>query len=199
MAKVIGLTGGIGSGKSTVAQLLAGPGAVIIDADKLGHEVFQPDTEAWREVVATFGQQVLAPGGEIDRTKLGKIVFNNHESLTQLNRIMHPRMYEMAKARIEEQRRRRVAVVVLEAALLIEANWMPLADEVWIVIAPESKVLERLRKQRRLARKETLTRLRSQLPIEERLKHANIVINNEGGLNELKARVTELWASLVST
>lgn len=198
MTKVIGLTGGIGSGKSTVARLLAELGAVIIDADKLGHEAFKPSTEIWREVVAAFGQQVLSPSGEIDRTKLGETVFNNPEALARLNQIMHPRLYEVAKAKIEEHRRRGAAVVVLEATLLIEAKWTLLVDEVWVTIAPESKILERLRKQRRLARKETLARIRSQLPIEERLKHADVVINNEGGIDELKAKATELWTRLTS-
>ncbi|MDP6646915.1 MAG: dephospho-CoA kinase [Dehalococcoidales bacterium] len=199
MVKVIGLTGGIGSGKSTVAQLLVELGAVVIDADELGHEVFPRGTEIWREVLANFGRQILAPGGEIDRTKLGGIVFNNPSALFKLNRIMHPRMYEMVKVRIDEYRRRRVAVLVLEATLLIEAEWTSLVDEVWVIITPEPKVFERLQKQRGLVRKEILARLRSQLPIEERLKHANVVIDNEDGFDELKARVTESWTSLASS
>ncbi len=85
--KVIGLTGGIGSGKSTVSQFLAELGAAIVDADKAGHEAFKPGTEAWREVVAAFGRQILTPDGDIDRGKLGKIVFDNAESLSQLNRV----------------------------------------------------------------------------------------------------------------
>lgn len=198
MTKVIGLTGGIGTGKSTVARLLADLGAVVIDADELGHEAYQPGTEVLREVAAAFGQQVLAPGDEIDRVKLGEIVFNNPEALARLNRIMHPQMYEIAKTRIDEYRRRKLAVVVLEAALLIEAEWTSLVDEVWVTIAPESKVLERLRKQRGLTHKETMARIRSRLPVEELLKHASAVINNEGGLDELKNRVTELWARIAS-
>ena len=101
MTKVIGLTGGIGSGKSTVSQYLKELGAVIIDADKVGHEAFQPGTEAWREVVATFGRDIVTPNGEIDRKKLGAIVFDNPPALTQLNRIMHPKMRDMMKAQID--------------------------------------------------------------------------------------------------
>ena len=96
--KVIGLTGGIGSGKSTVSRFLAELGAVVIDADKVGHEAFKPDTELWREVVAAFGKQVIAPDGNIDRKKLGEIVFGNPEALSRLNQIMHPRMYNRVKA-----------------------------------------------------------------------------------------------------
>lgn len=196
MTKVIGLTGGIGSGKSTVSQYLKELGAVIIDADKVGHEAFQPGTEAWREVVATFGRDIVTPNGEIDRKKLGAIVFDNPQALTQLNRIMHPKMRDMMKAEIDEYRRQGVAVVVLEAAILIEANWAPLVDEVWVTTAPESAVLERLKKQRGLAEEQTLSRIRSQLSNGERLKHANVVITNEGNIEEVRARVKELWVKI---
>ncbi|MFC1918366.1 dephospho-CoA kinase [Chloroflexota bacterium] len=198
MTKVIGLTGGIGSGKSTVSQCLAELGAVIIDADKVGHEAFKPDTEAWREVVATFGNQVLTTGGEVDRKKLGEIVFNDPESLSRLNRIMHPRMHEMMKARIEEYQRQRVDVVVLEAAILIEANWTPLVDEVWVTVAPEATVVERVKKQRGLAEEQILTRIRSQLSTEERTSHADTVINNDNDLDELKTKVKTLWEKLLA-
>jgi dephospho-CoA kinase len=196
MTKVIGLTGGIGSGKSTVSQFLAELGAVIIDADEVGHEAFKPGTEAWQEVVATFGREILNPSGEIDRKKLGEIVFDNPESLSRLNQIMHPRMYDMVKACIEEYRQQGVDVVVLEAALLIEANWAPLVDEVWVTLAPESKVLERLKKQRGLVEEQTLNRIRSQLSAEERVEHANVVINNDGDINELRSKLKELWEKL---
>ncbi len=194
--KVIGLTGGIGSGKSTVSQYLAELGAVVIDADKVGHEAFKPDTPAWRDVVATFGREVLAANNEIDRKKLGQIVFSNPEALAQLNRIMHPRMYDMMKARIEEYRRQGVDVVVLEAAILIEANWTPLVDKVWVTITPESAVLERVKKQRGQDEAQTLARIRAQLPTAERIKRADVVINNEGNLEEVKAKIKELWAGL---
>lgn len=196
MTKVIGLTGGIGSGKSTVSQCLAELGAVILDADKVGHEAFKPNTAAWHEVVATFGEQVIAPGGEIDRKKLGEIVFNSPESLSRLNQIMHPRMYEMMKDRIEEYRQQGVDVIVLEAAVLLEANWTPLVDEVWVTVASESAVLERLKQQRGLAEEQTLARIHSQLTVEARTKHADIVINNDGDLDEMRAKIKELWARL---
>ena len=194
--KVIGLTGGIGSGKSTVSQFLAELGAVLLDADKIGHEAFMPDTGAWRDVVAAFGREILAPGGEVDRQKLAEIVFSDPEALTRLNQIMHPRMYQMAEERIEECRRQGADVVVLEAALLIEANWTPLVDEVWVTVAPESAVLERLNKQRGLEREQTLARIRSQLSAEERIKQADVVINNDGDLDDIQTRVKELWDGL---
>ncbi|MFC1966660.1 dephospho-CoA kinase [Chloroflexota bacterium] len=196
MTKVIGLTGGIGSGKSAVSKYLAELGAIILDADKVGHEAFKPGTEAWREVAATFGKQVLTPGGEIDRKKLGEIVFSQPESLSRLNQIMHPRMYDMMKAQIEEYRRQGIDVVVLEAAILLEANWTSLVDEVWVTVTPEAMVLDRVKKQRGLAEEETLARIRSQLSSEERVKHADVVISNDGDLDEVMAKVRELWEKL---
>ena len=194
--KVIGLTGGIGSGKSTVSQFLAELGAVIIDADKVGHEAFKPGTELWREVVAAFGRQILAPSGDIDRKKLGGIVFGNAEALSRLNEIMHPRMYDMVKAEIEQYRRQGVEVVVLEAPVLLEAGWTSLVDEVWVTIAAESTVLRRLREKAGLSEQESLARIRSQLSSEERVKHADVVINNDGDLSQLKQKVRELWQRL---
>jgi len=146
--------------------------------------------------VATFGKEILTPSGEIDRKKLGGIVFDNSEALSRLNKIMHPRMNNMIKAQIEEYRQQGVDVVVLEAAVLIEANWTPLVEEVWVTVAPESAVLERLKKQRNLDEEQTLARIRSQLSDEERIKYADAVINNDGELDEAKAKVKELWKKL---
>ena len=194
--KVIGLTGGIGSGKSTVSQFLAELGAVILDADRVGHEALKPDTEVWCEVVAAFGRQILTPSGDIDRTRLGELVFGKPESLSRLNQIMHPRMYDMVKTQLEEYRRQGVDVVVVEAPLLIEAGWTSLIDELWVTVASESTVLRRLRERTGLSQAESLARIRSQLSSEERIKHADVVINNDGDLGELKARVEELWQGL---
>ena len=194
--KVIGLTGGIGSGKSTVAGFLAELGAVILDADEVGHEAFKPDTEIWREVVAAFGRQVLTPDGNIDRKKLGEVVFGNADSLSRLNQIMHPRMYDMVKAQLEEYRRQGMSVVVLEAPLLLEAGWTSLVDEVWVTTASESTVLRRLHEQKGLSGEEALARIRSQLSSKERVKHANVVINTDCNLDELKSKVKQLWQRL---
>ncbi len=203
--KVIGLTGGIGSGKSTVSRFLEKLGAVIIDTDKIGHEVFEPDTDAWREVLAAFGRQILTPDGEVDRKKLGKIVFANPEALARLNKIMHPRIYAWVKAQIEEYRRQRVRVVVLEAPLLIDVPLLMKAgepsllgevSEVWVTVAPESTVIQRLRKKLGFSEPEVLARLRSQLPSEERIKHADVVIDTGCSLDELRAKIEKLWRKL---
>lgn len=194
--KVIGLTGGIGSGKSTVSRFLAELGAVILDADEVGHEALKPDTELWRRVVAAFGRQIVAPDGNIDRKKLGDIVFDNAGSLAQLNRIVHPRMYALVKARLEEYRWRGARVVVLEAPLLMEAGWMPLVDEIWVTTAAEAMVLKRLEGRDGMSPAESLTRIRSQLSSAERVSRADLTIDTDCDLDELRSRVKELWQRL---
>ena len=194
--KIIGLTGGIGSGKSTVSQFLAELGAVILNADEVGHEALKPDSEIWRQVVAAFGRQILTPDGNIDRKKLGDIVFGNAESLSRLNQIMHPRMYALVKAQLEEYRRQGTRVVVLEAPLLLEAGWTSLADEAWVTTAPEATVLKRLEERSGMSQAESLARIRSQLSTEERVRHADVVINTDCTLDELRLKVKELWQRL---
>ncbi len=193
--KVIGLTGGIGSGKSTVARFLAELGMVIIDADRIGHEVLESDSKAWQQVVAAFGQQIVTPNGRIDRKELGRIVFKSHKALSRLNRIMHPRIYRVVKSRLEKYRRQGVDVVVFEAPLLIEASWATLVDEVWVTTAPEATILRRLEKIG-LSRDEAMERIRSQLSAEERDRHADMVINTDCSLDELKVKVGKLWQGL---
>ncbi len=194
--KVIGLTGGIGSGKSTVSQFLAELGAVILNADEVGHEAFKPDSEIWRKVVAAFGRQIVTSDGNVDRKKLGNIVFGNPESLSRLNEIMHPQMYALVKTQLEEHRRQGMRVVVLEVPLLLEAGWTSLVDEVWVTTAPEATALKRLEERTGLSQAESLTRIRSQLPSAERVRHADVVINTECDLDELKSKVKELWQRL---
>jgi dephospho-CoA kinase len=194
--KVIGLTGGIGSGKSTASGLLAELGAVIIDVDKVGHELLKPGTEVWCEIVAAFGRRILTPDGDINRKKLGEIVFSNPESLLKLNQIMHPRMYDMVKARLEGYRGQGVGVVVLEAPLLVETSWTSLVDEVWVTVASQSTVLRRLKEKLGLSEPEALVRIHSQLPSEERARYADVIIDTDCSLDELKAKVKGLWEEL---
>ena len=194
---VIGLTGGIGSGKSEVSRMLKAWGAQIIDADQLGHQAYQPRTEAWKAVVAAFGDQILQRNGEVDRNKLGTIAFSNPEALARLNAIMHPRMHEMIKEQLEGLRARGTAVAVVEAAVLIEAGWTPLMDEIWVTEAEEDVVVERVRRRSNLPDEEIRRRIRSQLTNEERARYATAVIENNGGLAELHQRVQELWNSRV--
>lgn len=196
MTRVIGLTGGIGSGKTTVSQTLTELGAVIIDADKVGHEAYQPGTDIWQELVKTFGKQVLAADNTIDRKQLGAIVFGNPEELKRLNSIVHPRMFEMIKKRIEDLRQKGAKLVVLDAAILFEANWAPLVEEVWVVVADEANVVKRAIARTGLPEEQIRSRIRSQMSNEERIKRANVVIHNNGNMEDLRQKVKELWGKL---
>ncbi len=195
--KTIGLTGGIGSGKSTVSQILAGLGAWVIDADKVGHEIYLPGKAAWQQVTAAFGRDILAADQTIDRKKLGAIVFGSEEARKKLNAIVHPLMFKEIERRIKEKRAEGVIQpIVVEAAVLIEANWLPLVDEVWVVVAGRSAVIERVAAQRGLSAHDTEARIVSQLADAERLKHASVVIPNDGALEDLQKRVSEAWSQL---
>ena len=203
--KVIGLTGGIGSGKSTVSRFLKELGAAVIDTDKVGHELFKPDTDAWREVVSAFGRHVLTPQGEVDRNKLGEIVFASPGARDRLNGIMHPRIRDWVKSEIEEYRRQGVKLLVLEVPLLVE---VPLSlragqpslsdevDEVWVTVAPETTVLKRLKERGGVSEEQILARIRSQISSEERARWADVIIDTDCSLDELKTRVRELWRKL---
>jgi dephospho-CoA kinase len=195
--RVIGLTGGIASGKSTVSRFLKELGGVVIDADRIGHEVLGSG-DVKRELMAVFGSQILTPGGSVSRRKLGKLVFGNPQALARLNRIMHPRIATRVEARLERCRRDGVKMVVVEAALLLEAGWASLADEVWVTVASEATVLKRLKERSGLSDVESRARLRAQLSVAERLKRADVVIDTDCRLDELRARVVGLWQELSS-
>ncbi|MBI4198212.1 MAG: dephospho-CoA kinase [Chloroflexi bacterium] len=194
---VIGLTGGIGSGKSEVTRKLLGLGAEVIDADRVGHQAYTPHTEAWEAVVAAFGQGILQLNSEVDRRKLGAIVFSDPKELARLNSIMHPRMFKMIQGQLEAMRARGVRVAVVEAAILIEAQWTPLTDEVWVVTSDEEVVVQRVKQRNNLPEEEIRRRIRSQLSNQERARHATVLIENNGSLEELNQHVQELWDSRV--
>lgn len=195
--KTVGLTGGIGSGKSTVSQILAELGAFVIDADKVGHEIYLPGKEAWRQVTAVFGQDILAADQTIDRKKLGALVFGSDEARKKLNSIVHPLMFQDIQQRIAEKRAAGFAKpIVVEAAILIEANWLPLADEVWVVVTNKNAVIDRVATQRGMAAKDTEARIASQLSDAERLKYAHVVIANDGTREDLEKKVQDAWARL---
>jgi dephospho-CoA kinase len=192
---VIGLTGGIATGKSTVSDTLKELGATIINADLVGHESYLPGKPAWKDIVATWGEdKVLDPETKnVDRRKLGAIVFGDPDALQTLNRIVWPRIYDMTAEKIEEHRRQGVSVLVLEAAVLIEANWTPLVDEVWVVVTPPEVAVKRLMGRNNLTEEQAFARIRSQISNEERVKRATVVIENAGALGEVKERVRQLW------
>lgn len=190
----IGLTGGIGSGKSAAAKMLAELGAPVLDADKVGHEIYQPGAAAYRELIDAFGESILASDRTIERRKLGPIVFADPAALKRLNSIVHPKMFTRMGEMVAAMRRGgEKRPIVIEAAILIEANWQPLFDEIWLVTASRERVIERVERDRGLKPEQTEARIRAQLSDEERRKHATAVIRNDGTLDELRAVVTRLW------
>jgi dephospho-CoA kinase len=195
---IIGLTGGFGSGKSTVSGFLAELGAAVIDADEVGHDVFKPGTEAWGQVVGAFGQRIISFDGTIDRQKLGKIVFRDSDARVRLNMIMHSRIYQRVKTLIEEGREKGFGVVVVEAPLLLEAGWKTLVDEVWVTTAPQAVIISRLKEQKGISEAESLARINAQLTDEERTGQADVVISTDRTLEELKESVGWLWRELQS-
>ncbi len=190
----IGLTGGIGSGKSTVTKILVGLGAPIIDADTVGHAIYAPRGPAYDDMIAAFGAGILADDRTIDRRKLGPIVFADPAALKRLNAIVHPKMFARMREMIDAMRAAGEArPIVVEAAILIEANWLPLFDEIWLLVAAKDRVIERIERDRGLAREQTEARIKAQLSDDERRKHAAIVIINDGTIDDLRATVAETW------
>ncbi len=195
--KVIGLTGGIGSGKSEVSRTLAELGAQIINADQVGYEAYLPHTKGWQAVTEAFGREILQPNEEVDRRKLGSIVFGDPGKLALLNSLLHPIMYTMIEERLNRMRAEGVAVAVVEAAILIEGGWQPLVDELWAVQASIEQVVSRVQARNGLPEEQIRARIRSQMSAEERAKHAQVVIPNDGSLDDLRRRVQEQWRSRV--
>lgn len=190
---VIGLTGGIGTGKSEVARIFQELGAVLINADQIGHQAYTPHSEIWQEVVKAFGEEILQPNGEIDRKKLGSIVFADPDQLTRLNQIMHPRMARMVAQQVQELREQGADVVVVEAALLFEAGWDSLVGEVWSTESPENLVIKRLQSRSGLSQEEAKKRIDSQMSAEERKSRSQVVVDNSGDLIELERVVRSIW------
>lgn len=169
----------------------------MVNADHVGHEAYQPQSQVWQEVVDTFGEQVLKPTGEIDRERLGAIVFDDLEARAKLNSMMHPRMGRMMQERLDKLRRQGVEVMVLEAALLLEAGWDSLVDEVWVTSSPPEQVVERIRQRNHLSEKEARSRISSQMHSEERASYAQVLVDNSGSLDELREQVETLWNTRV--
>ncbi|MGW7072688.1 dephospho-CoA kinase [Streptomyces sp. NPDC054855] len=190
----VGLTGGIGAGKSEVSRLLVASGAVLIDADKIAREVVEPGTPGLAKVVETFGQEILAPGGTLDRPKLGSVVFADPAKLAALNAIVHPlvgaRSAELEEAAPED------AVVIHDVPLLAENGLAPLYDLVVVVDASPETQLDRLVRLRGMSEEDARARMAAQATREKRLEIADLVIDNDGPLEGLEQRVGDVWADL---
>ena len=198
---VVGLTGGIAAGKSTVSERLRARGAHVIDADRVGHRVLMREGgEAYEGVVAAFGAEILDEAGEIARPRLGRLVFADRARLAELNRLTHPPMAERMRREIEDVRARTSPspppFIVLDAAVLFEAGWDALCDEVWTVSTPPERALERLVARNRLPPEAARARIEAQLGNAEREARADRVIRNDGTLDALAATVDTLAAAV---
>jgi phosphopantetheine adenylyltransferase/dephospho-CoA kinase len=192
---VVGLTGGIASGKSTVARELARRGARVIDADKLGHRAYEPGSEAQRQVIAAFGPEVRARDGTIDRPALGARVFGRPDQLKRLTDIVWPEIRRLAQAEIDALRSAEPrAVVVLEAAVLFEAGWEPLVDEIWVVVVERATALRRAVARGGLDAAQVEARIDAQLSNAERAKRARVVLDNSGDEAALLRQLDAHWA-----
>ena len=197
MVTVIGITGGIGAGKSSASAILGELGAFVIDADKAAHQVYLPDTPAWREIVEAFGEEVLAADRTVDRRKLGPMVFADPTALQTLNRILHGKIFAYIQGQIACIRQREAArVVAVEAAVLLEAGWQALVDELWVVVAPVEVAIARLRDDRGVPEDQARARIAAQMSNDERVAHADTVIHNAADLDALRNAVTAAWQRL---
>ena len=196
--KVIGLTGIFGSGKSTVAGFTKKMGAVVIDADKIVHQLYLPEAEGARRVVSLFGPGMLDTDGRLDRQKLAETVFADKDALAKLNAAIHPLVVQQIKTLLADYNRRRGdTIVVIEAPLLIEAGLVPLTDEVWVTTAPRDTIFRRLNRKYGMPYPAVLARIRAQLPVREQLRHATQVINTDTSPERLKAKVSRLWKKTI--
>lgn len=194
----VGLTGGIAGGKSTVAKMFVKNGAHLIDFDGLAHEVQEPGKLAWKEVVNHFGKRILQPDKKIDRVKLGNIVFADKEKLIELNNIVHPLVYQEWHARLDKiGKKEKHAIVLSDVPLLFEENMQHLFDlTILVLIAPEEQIL-RLMARNGVNKEQAGKRLKSQMPINEKIALADIVIDNEGSIPETEKRVGQVWQELL--
>jgi dephospho-CoA kinase len=194
MPYIIGLTGNIGTGKSTVAAMLAELGAEVIDADRLAHELMAPGRPEWEQIVARFGPEILQPDGTIDRRKLGAIVFRDPAALAALERILHPAVRARIRERFAATER---PVVVVEAIKLLEGGLYREVDAVWVVTADRDVQLARLVASRGLSPEEAEARLAAQGDQAEKVARADVVIDNRGELRDTQKQVLAAWQAIL--
>lgn len=194
---VAGLTGGIATGKSTVAAFFASAGAELIDADKIAFDVVRKGTDVWHEIVGHFGEGVLLGDGQIDRVCLGNIIFHDHKQKACLDGIVHPAVLEQIDLKIRRlEKDFSEGVVIVDVPLLIEADMYRNMPEVILVYAPERVQIERLMARNSLSEKDALARIRSQMSIEEKKAYASIVIDNSRSLDKTRERTLAVYDGL---
>ena len=195
---LVGLTGNIGSGKSTVAQLLSERGATIIDADVLARRAVEQGTDAFRAIVERWGRAILSADGALDRGALRRIVFSNPAELEQLNAMVHPEVERMRTSLVEQARQRGDRLVVCDIPLLFERRMTERFDRIVLVDAPRPVRLERLVRERGLRETEAMDMIVAQMPAELKRARADFVIDNDSTLTQLDGRVAEVWMALLA-
>lgn len=193
--RLIGLTGNIASGKSKISEYLKSKGFKIIDADSIGKTVLSIDSVK-NKIIRSFGKNILNEDGSINRRELGRIVFSSKENLKKLNRITLPILTKLVKRKISELKKKKVKYAVLDAAILIEAGWHKLVDEVWVVYTDSETQLERLIKRENYSVEEAKNRIEAQLNIEEKLKYADKVIDNSYNWDNTKGQIDKILDEL---
>ena len=196
---IIGLTGGIASGKSTVARMLEKKGAFLLDADHIAKEVVRPGEAAWHEIVEWLGASITGPGGALDRRRLSELIFADPGARRRLEAIVHPRVFEtLARETAKIRRRSPSAVLIYDVPLLIESKMDELVDLVLLVYVPPEVQLKRLQKRDNLSAAEALSRVRAQMSLEEKRACADYIIDNRGSRGKTLRQVNCFWAGLQS-
>lgn len=190
---MIGLTGSIGTGKSEVSAILRGLGAPVIDADRLTHTLQNRGQPLWRAIWSRYGWSVLGPDGQLLRRKLGHRIFQDPEERQKLNALVHPLVRQSIMQQIVEMSQQGYAAVVLDIPLLIESDWRRSVDQIWLVYAPLEVQLERIMRRDHLGREEAFRRIQAQIPVDEKIRYADCIIDNQGSLDGLREQVTRLW------
>lgn len=194
---LVGLTGGIGSGKSTFAALLGERGAQIVDADVLGHDAIRPGERAWQDIVDQFGDEVLAPGTmQIDRKRLGEIVFADDNKRAALNAIVHPEIFRRIADALDRLRGTD-AIVVLDAALIVETGLDSTCDLLLVVTSRRETRVDRLRSSRGMSIEQITARMATQADVGDLLRKADIVVHNDGTVEDLAAEADRVWRDLI--
>ena len=194
----VGLTGGIGAGKSTAAEMLRNLGAHVVHADQLGHETYSKGGTARHGVLERFGNGILGDDGEVDRARLGRIVFGDKDERLALEGIVWPEIRKLMSTRLAEAEAAGASVAVVEAAVLLEAGWEDLFDQVWTVETPIELAKARLMARQSISSREADARLEAQLATRERAKRSSLVIENSGTVEELKSSVTAAYENLIA-
>ena len=195
--KVIGLTGNIASGKSVIASMFEKLGARVIDVDDIARKIVEPEQTAWKEIVGVFGKDILNPDKTINRKSLGDVIFNDEEKRTILNDITHPRIVAVVRDKVKEYRNQNAELTLIEAALIVEKGGLKdLIDKLIVVIVDEESQLERLTARDGLSKEEAISRINSQMPVEEKVQYADYIIDNSGALEQTLKQVERLWREL---